>query len=365
MELSEYIIQQISEHGPVSFREFMEMCLYSPDQGYYTSKRNPIGQEGDFYTSTNLTPVFGITIGRQLEEMWRNMDECPFTIVEYGAGTGRLCKDILCYLKGNTKMYRQLRYCVIEKSPTMRDMQEKYLTDQVEWHQSIAEIQGINGCILSNELVDNFAVYRVVMQKELMEVYVDYQHGFTEELRPAKPELKNYFSELGITLPYGYHTEINLQALDWIADVAGALNRGYVLTIDYGYQNAAMYKANRNQGTLVCYYKHTVNDSCYEHIGEQDMSCHVNFSALSHWGTKNGLKESGFTDQGSFLTALGFRERLIQSLVAEQDIVYAAQHASAINHALLMDMGTKYKVLIQEKGLNGKKLSGLSGCVVV
>lgn len=173
MNLCERIIQQIHKQGPVSFCEFMEMCLYDPEQGYYTNKCNSIGTDGDFYTSPTLTPAFGTIIGKQLEEIWWLMGKQAFIIVEYGAGTGHLCNDILCYISGNKQMYDCVRYCIIEKSPAMRNRAKKHLPDKIEWYNSIAEIGEVNGCVLSNELVDNFAVHRVVMRKELMEVYVD------------------------------------------------------------------------------------------------------------------------------------------------------------------------------------------------
>jgi SAM-dependent MidA family methyltransferase len=363
MQLSECIAERIRRDGPVRFRDFMEMCLYDTELGYYTTKCKGIGKNGDFYTSATLTPVFGTLLGKQLEEMWELMD-CPdFTIVEYGAGTGHLCRDILAYLEGNTKMYTGLRYCVIEKSPLMREQAGKQLPGKIEWYNSISEIQDMTGCVLSNELVDNFAVHRVVMEKELMEVYVDYQDGFTEQLHPAGPELETYLSELDIRLPVGYATEINLEALDWISEVASALRSGFVLTIDYGHKSPGMYKMSRSQGTLLCYYKHSVNDSFYEHIGEQDITSHVNFSALSLWGAKNGLRESGFTDQGYFLTSLGFREQLLKALSGEHDVLLAAQKAASLSHTLLIDMGSKYKVLVQEKDVKSNKvLSGLVIC---
>lgn len=362
MKLSEHIIRQIDEEGPIPFRNFMEICLYHPELGYYTSGQHIIGNTGDYYTSPTLTPAFGAAIARQLEEMWVKMGRETFTIVEYGAGTGDLCRSILDYLRGNETMYRKLRYCIIEKMPANCI---KSLPEKVELHDSAEAIQGIQGCVLSNELLDNFAVHRVVMDDELKEVYVNYQDGFTEELRPAGPELVAYLSELGVKLTRGYCTEINLQALDWITEIARTLNKGYVITIDYGYKNPSMFKTIRSQGTLVCYYKHSVNDSFYEHIGEQDITAHVNFSALSHWGEKSGLKEAGFTDQGYFLSALGFREQLLRTLSGEQNVIRAAQAAAAINHTLLVDMGSKYKVLIQGKDVDTNKLSGLAMCSAV
>ena len=361
MDLSEIIIEKIRNQGPISFQQFMEMCLYYPDLGYYTSNRNQIGKEGDFYTSACLTPVFGAMIGRQLEEMWHLLgEEVPFTIVEYGAGTGILCQDILSSLQSNKKMYDQVRYCIIEKSPAMQAIERNRLHQHVYWYNSIEELSGFNGCVLSNELIDNFSVHEVLMEKELMEVFVDYHDGFVEVLRPATQDLKDYISEQGVELPEGFRTEINLQAINWIGEVAGALNRGYVMTIDYGYPASELYKESRSEGTLMCYHKHTVNNSVYENIGRQDITSHVNFSALSHWGSKSGLSDCGFTDQCHFLLALGFKEYLNQAMSYENDIALAAKKASVISHTLLMDMGRKFKVLIQEKGICEKRLAGLA-----
>ncbi len=362
MSLSASIAKQVLKQGPISFHDFMERCLYDPDQGYYTNTCKPYG---DYYTSPTLSPAFGAILGKQLEEMWRFMGCTYFMVVEYGAGTGHLCKAILNYLKGNKKMYALLRYCIIEKSPAMHQLAKQHLPDQVEWYHDIHEVGQIKGCILSNELVDNFAVHRVVMEETLMEVYVDYQNGYAEQLQPAKSELQAYLSELNIKLPRGYATEINLEALNWIAGIASALKSGYLITIDYGYKGHHIYKPDRNGGTLVCYHKHTVNDFFYAHIGEQDITSHVNFTALSHWGSKNGLKETGFTNQGYFLTCLGFREYILKVLAVEQDILKAAQKAAFLNHILLFDMGSKYKVLIQEKGVQSNPLSGLTYCPAV
>jgi len=360
MNLPEIIIKKIKENGPICFQEFMEMCLYYPELGYYTSQRNKIGKNGDFYTSAYLTPIFGILIGKQLEEMWNILDNNPFTIVEYGAGTGMLCHDILSYLKHNKRMYDQLSYCIIEKSPAMREIEKSHLNEKVSWYDSIEEIPAIEGCILSNELIDNFAVHQVKMDKELMELFLTYENEFKEVWKPASAELRKYLKELKVELPQGFRTEINLQAIDWIKEIAARLKRGYVMTIDYGYLSTELYKPYRRQGTLVCYHNHTVNECLYDHIGLQDITSHVNFSALRHWGAKNGLAECGFTDQCHFLLAMGFKELIHEALSHEKDIAAAARKASMLSHTLLLDMGNKFKFLIQEKGMNGKKLSGLT-----
>lgn len=356
MGLTEIIQQKIRDEGLISFEEYMEMCLYYPKLGYYTSPGNKIGMNGDFYTSAYLTPVFGALIGKQLEAMWKALGSTDFTIVEYGAGTGILCHDILSYLKKNEKMYDQLKYYIIEKSPVMREIEKSHLFEKVEWLNSIDELPEVNGCILSNELIDNFSVHQIVMKDELMEVFVKYDDGFTEVLQPASEELKDYLKELNIELPKGFHSEINLQAISWMKEIANSLNQGYIMTIDYGYLSPELYKPYRSQGTLMCYNNHTVSDNPYNNIGVQDITSHVNFSALINFGTKNGLNKWVFTNQCDFLLSMGFKEPIQQMFINEDDVVQAAQKISFLSHTLLIDMGSKFKFLIQEKNTNHKRI---------
>jgi SAM-dependent MidA family methyltransferase len=184
-----------------------------------------------------------------------------------------------------------------------------------------------------------------------MEVYVDYREDFYEILVPAKEPLAEYLAELAVQLPKGFRTEINLEATQWIQDIAAALKTGYVLTIDYGNTSSGLYQESRRNGTLLCYRNHEVNDSPYYYIGQQDITSHVNFSAISHWGEKAGLASCGLISQAEFLLAHGFREHLMQELGKEKDILQAARKSAFITKNLLMDMGTKIKVLIQQKGV--------------
>ncbi len=353
MSLSKIIIQKIQRSGAIPFRDFMEMALYYPELGYYTSPKQKIGKRGDYYTSPNLTPAFGEMLGRQLEEMWQILGEKKFTVVEMGAGSGLLSFDILEYLKKNQPFYQDLEYCIIEKSPAMREEQIKRLGDAVQWHDSIHELAGMTGCIFSNELVDALPVHLVVMEDELMEVFVNYYDGFVEVLKPASDELKNYISELGVVLPEGYRAEINLDAVKWIDEIGASLKKGFVLTIDYGYPSTELYEVYRNRGTLMCYYKHTANENPYQHVGEQDITSHVNFSALEHWGKKSGLESCGFTGLSNFLLGLGIEEYM-KGLQESPDY-----HKKMLQvKTLIMEMGSTFKVLVQEKGTQCK-LSGL------
>lgn len=357
--LSEIIIELIQKEGPISFRDFMEMALYYPELGYYNSIQNKIGADGDFYTSANISAGFGAMIGRQIEEMWQISDNKPFKIVEYGAGTGLLCHDILDYLKNNNPLYESLNYCIIEKSASMREIQNRHLLEKVSWHSSIREIPGIYGCVLSNELIDNFSVHQVIMQDQLMEIFVDYQDGFIEVVQPATEELINYFDALDVHLPKGFRTEINLEALSWIKEVAQSLRKGYLITIDYGYLSSELYKNTRSCGTLLCYHKHQTNGNPYQFIGEQDITTHTNFSALSLWGKKFGMECCGIIDQSRFLLGLGIKEYQEAVLKNNPGNMQIAIQESIMNYRLLVDMGMKFKVLIQQKGVPKHQLSGL------
>ena len=359
MELNELIRQRIRENGPLSFRDFMETALYHPEQGYYMAKREKIGAGGDFYTSCCLGPVFGAMIGKQLAEMCQLSGAAEFTVVEFGAGDGTLCHDILDYFREHTALYDRLRYVIIEKSPFMREKEKAHLPEKVCWHDGLDTLGPFTGCVLSNELLDNLAVHQVVMEEELMEVVVDDRDGLVEALRPAGAALNDYFEALEVRLPAGHRTEVNLEARDWLRKISLYLQKGFVMTIDYGYTSEELYRSCRRRGTLLCYHQHTVNENCYQHIGRQDITAHVNFSALQRWGDECGLSCAGLTSQAEFLLALDFKAHLRQQPVAGGDIVRLAMQEARLTRTLLVDMGSKFKVLVQQKGLPQEQLTGL------
>ncbi|MBS1606246.1 MAG: SAM-dependent methyltransferase [Bacteroidetes bacterium] len=359
MSLSDIVAEKIRKEGPLSFHDFMEMALYYPGQGYYTSEGERLGHGGDYYTSPYLTSIFGEMLAGQLEEMWQALGCQPLTVVEYGAGTGLLCRDILHRLSANRELYEPLRYCIIEKSEAMRQRERILLPDKVEWIDSIAEISPFTGVVLSNELLDNFSVHQVVMADGLMEVFVEYTDGFREVLRPASEELRNYLGQLGVVLPRGYRTEVNLEATEWIREISSALHKGFVLTIDYGYPSSVLY--SKKDGTLICYHGHRVNHNPYDLIGQQDITAHVNFSALHYWGKMSGLECCGYTTQTHFLQGLGITHHLQMIEAAglgDKDPVVRQQRLWQLR-TLLLEMGRKFKVLIQRKGLSKVLLSGM------
>ena len=367
ISLSEIIKNKIHEKGPISFHDFMEMALYYPGLGYYTSSPDKIGKQGDYYTSPYYSNVFGNVIAKQLEEMWLFTGKNEFTIVEYGAGMGSLCIDILKELQFNEEFFGSLRYCIIEKSDAMRQKEKKIVDDnllheKITWYDSIGEMPSFTGCVLANEVLDNFSVHKVIMkEKELKEVFVDWDNGFIEIVKPAGDDLKEYFATLGIELPDDFCAEVNLEAIDWLKKISASLEKGFVLTIDYGYPSAELYQAHHRLGTIVCYNKHSVNDLPYHNIGQQDITAHVNFSALKLWGAKHGLNNCGFTNQSQFLLGLGLTEHL-RKLEEREKHAFDVRKKLMIVHTMLMSMGRKFKVLIQQKGLNKPILSGLQFC---
>ncbi len=263
------------------------------------------------------------------------------------------------YLKNNPAFYKKLHYYIVEKKRMMQEKERARMHENVSWHDTIHDIPKITGCIMSNELVDNFSVHQVIMEDELMEIFIDYKDGFVELLKPASKELKDYLNELNVILPKGFRTEINLQATQWIKEVSTFLKKGYVLTIDYGYSSSQLYTNQKRCGTLICYNKHLINEHPYNDIGNQDITTHVNFSALCHWGFKNGLTCCGLTNQADFLQSLGFKEYLRKATMTHKNQVTAIKEEAFLLHTLLLDMGIKFKVLIQEKGAIKKDLLGL------
>jgi SAM-dependent MidA family methyltransferase len=353
--LESLIRERIRREGPLSFRDFMEMALYYPGLGYYTAGLKRVGMEdADFFTSATISPLFGRLIAKQIREMWQFAGTGAFTIVEYGAGTGALARAVIGYFREHHPTMPD--YVVIERNPQARQALEGA---GVRFVGELEEIGPFTGCVLSNELLDNFPVHRVVMQRGLMEVLVGYDGGFVETLRPASPELVSYFTDLGVTLPEGYAAEVNLDAAGWLAKIARHQEKGFVLTIDYGYLAGEMYSAARKAGTLICYHRHTVNDRPYADIGGQDITSHVNFSALALFAMREGFQLSGFRDQGPFLRALGFFDELKQLLPGDLSPTERLKKENLVTHTLLGEMGTKMKVLILHRNMPKPELTGM------
>jgi len=360
--LEQKVIEKIKKEGPITFETFMEMALYEPGLGYYASERTEIGKEGDFYTSPHLHPAFGAMIGKQIEEMWEIMQRPEdFHILEIGGGAGYLCKDILDYLARRSSI--PAAYIIVETNPFMKQKQENRLEgflDRVTWVSSLEKIKTIQGCILSNELLDAFPVHLIEMESDLKEIYVTSLDNSLVEVTNclSTEEITDYMNEFSITLAKGYRTEINLRIKDWLRSIDKILSEGFILTIDYGYPAWDYYGEDRNRGTLLSYHKHQIAENVYQNIGEQDLTAHVNFSSVKKWGEEFGLKTIGFCQQGTFLISLGIDELMTDLYQNSSDYLF---EISRIKRLIFPGtMGESHKVIVQYKGNGYPKLRGFS-----
>jgi len=370
--LRRFVLSQIDERGPIPFSQFMEWCLYHPEYGYYSSERARIGKEGDFYTGPCVHPLFGRLIARQLFQMAEILGEAVFDVVEMGGGRGFLSEDILNWAKEKAPaFYQRFRYRLIETAPHFLKEQKERLSEheregRVFWMDSKAFEEGkdqFEGCFLSNELIDAFPVHQVIFNRgNLKEVYVTQHQGQLEEQwgEPSDPKILSYFEPMGITLEEGQRAEVNMRALDWMEKVGRSLNKGFVLTIDYGDLAEELYAPHRKNGTLLCYFHHRTSENPFERLGEQDITSHVNFTSLIRKGEEVGLRFTGLVPQYRFLIGLGILQEM-ESLGSKRSEMDGLKLRLSLKHLIEPEagMGEIFKVLIQHKGIDNPQLDGL------
>ncbi len=352
-----------SDRRRIPFVDYMDMVLYEPNYGYYATNTANIGPLGDFFTSPHLGADFGELLAEQFVQMWEILNcPVPFTLLELGAGQGLLAADILEYLSYRyPDFFAALDYVIVERSAALREEQQRQLPSHFPFRwTTLNEIpaNSITGCCFSNELIDALPVHQLEIQDgQLREIYLTTDLvEITDE--PSTPKLAEYFDLVKIKLPSsaypnGYRTEVNLAALEWLSAIALRLERGYLLTIDYGYSSERYYNPARH-GTLQCYYRHQHHNNPYIHIGRQDITAHVDFTALELWGEKCGLNRVGLTQQGLFLMALGLGERIAAISNTHQvglNIQAVLRRRDAL-HQLIDPLGLGgFGVLVQSKGL--------------
>jgi SAM-dependent MidA family methyltransferase len=321
-----------AHHGWISFARYMEIALYEPGLGYYAGATWKLGAQGDFVTAPELGSLFGRTLARELKEL-------PGPILEFGAGSGALAATLLSQ--------QQRDYRIVEISPHLRARQQARLGRRAHWLDGLPE--RIDGVVLANEVVDAMPVHAVAWRSQgIMERGVALREDrLVWEERPATGELLEEAKAIQAESPY--ESEIGLVARAWMRELAGRLEEGVIFIIDYGFPRHEYYHPQRATGTLMCHHRHRAHAEVFARPGEEDISAHVDFSALAEAAVDAGLEVLGYATQAQFLVNCGITDVLAEANV-ENAMHYAPLAAEAQKLLSPGEMGELFKVLAVGRG---------------
>ena len=318
----------------IGFPRYMELALYEPGLGYYAGGSAKLGAPGDFATAPELGTLFARTLARQVAELLQPGE----AILEFGAGSGALAEALIGELSPE-------RYLILETSAELRARQEARLGSRAQWIDRLPE--RFRGVMLANETADAMPVHALAWRPSgIMERGVDEKLAWAE--RPASGEL--LAASRRIEVPAPYESEIGLVARAWMKLLAARLERGALLVIDYGFPQREYYHPQRTMGTLMCHYRHRAHGDVFFHPGLQDITAHVDFSALAQAARDGGLEVLGYANQAQFLVNCGITD-VLEREDASDAARYAPQAAEA--HKLLSpaEMGELFKVLAVGRGV--------------
>jgi SAM-dependent MidA family methyltransferase len=353
----DHLREYLKKHKKMPFFDFMQQALYSPKWGYYNRIQSPLGAHGDFITAPELTPLFGYRIANQCENIFKQLAHPE--IFEFGAGTGRLCIDVLTHLEVLDALPEA--YHILDLSGSLQALQQEniqthvpHLAHLICWHTTLPEMP-LEGVILANEVLDAMPVHRFLKTPDnLFEsmISLDNNQKLIEQFEPctntALIQHVNQIFTHDITTPYA--SEANLLITGWIKACFDLLSRGAVLLIDYGFPQHEYYHPDRHQGTLMCHYQHQAHANPLLHPGEEDITAHVDFTHVADSALKAGFHVTGYTNQGAFLLANG----LLSLLEAITDNTKAQIQAQQAVKKLLQphEMGELFKVMGLTKALD-------------
>ncbi|VAW95187.1 SAM-dependent methyltransferase, MidA [hydrothermal vent metagenome] len=347
MALIRLIVDEIAcAGGQISFARYMELALFAPGLGYYSAGSQKFGASGDFVTAPEISPLFSRCLARQTAEVLENLGGGD--VLEVGAGSGIMAADLLAELALLGSLPEQ--YFLLELSADLRQRQRETLTQKVphllarvQWLDSLPDAS-FRGVVLANELLDALPVHRFRVEVSgLTERCVCWRDGRFQWCRAEIDDaaLAQCLAMLGEGLPEGYESELNLTAGGWIGSVAALLQAGVVLLIDYGFPRHEYYHPQRDRGTLMCHYRHRAHDDPFVYPGLQDITAHVDFTAVAECAVDSGLNVLGYNTQGLFLLANGITELAQSDDEHEQRLL--AQQVRTLT--LPGEMGELFKVI--------------------
>jgi len=353
-QLSAHIRAQIKANGPMSFARFMEMALYEPTLGYYRAGWQTFGRGGDFITAPELSPLFSQCVAVQCEQVCQLYDNA--CIIELGAGSGAMAVEILRFLEQRQTLPE--RYYILELSAQLQQRQREsiqqalpHLLERVEWLTSVP-VDLCDGVVIANEVLDAMPVHQFqINQHGIQErcVTLDENEQFIFTLTPpTSVDLSKQVQALEIVHGDHYESEINLWLTPWLATIASGLRRGCFLLIDYGFPQHEYYLPQRHMGTLMCHYRHRAHPDPLIFPGIQDITSHVDFTAVAVAADQAGLDVLGFTNQAAFLMNCGLLDLINTD---EQDECTSFSQNQAIKQLTLPhEMGELFKVMALGKG---------------
>ncbi len=368
MTLRRRIEEEIRGRGRIPFSRYMELCLYNPAEGYYSRPEEKFGKAGDFYTSSDVHAVFGRLLARQFDEMWRGLDSPPrLAIVEPGPGRGLFARDVLDWsAKTFPQLFSAMRYVLVERSPALRARLAETLKEHI--HRGKASVtKDLQGCVGENEPAIVFAnEFFDALPVEVLTaggaLRIGAQDGrFVESLAPPSACELDFLERFSVRPEGGERLEVPLAAQDWMARIAGSMARGFLIVIDYGYTREEQL-AGRHRGTLLTYRRHTVGDDPYAAPGEQDITAHVNFTALRAAGEAAGLDFLALLTQSQFLIGIGEPTQFADAFTGCSSPQEQAKVALQLKHLVTpAGMGETFHVLLMSRGVLREKIAGLSG----
>jgi len=355
--LVDRLIHTIKQKGPLPFVRFMEQALYAPGLGYYSSGQQKFGKDGDFITAPELSPLFSRCLAYQCQPILLALND-PI-IFEFGAGSGIMAVDILLTLETLGCLPKQ--YWILELSAELKNRQQTlfkkrapHLLPIVHWLTTLPDTP-YEGIVLANEVLDAMPVNKFRWESDkLQEAAIDYQaEQFVWHWDVASAPLKKAVEKLEVTFESGYESEINLFINGWIKSISTHLSRGVVLAIDYGFPRREYYHPERSMGTLMCHKQHRSHTDPLQWVGSQDITAHVDFTAVAEAAVENDFDVAGYTHQAAFLIDCGVTHHL-EKIEDEIDRFNASNQVKQLT--LPSEMGELFKVIALAKHFDDELL---------